>query len=780
MLDLRFGSLADAGRDRDRARLTRGLLPFQQHAVERADALLARRGGAILADSVGLGKTHVAAALVRVAIDDGRAVLVTAPAPLAAHWRRHLPAAGWTWRSHTSLSRGAAVPAHGAGRGLVVVDEAHAFRNPATRRYGALAAACAHADVLLITATPVNNTIFDAYHLVRLFARDGDFADIGVPDMFAAFDRAAAGADTEGVSRIIEEVCIRRTREFVRAQYGGSLAIAAGRLRFPRVGAVTSIRYGAPATLNARALDAIAALRFPAHTVRGEPVAVELMRLSLLKRLESSTAAFVTSIERQLALLDRFLRAAAEGLLFDASDHRAFRHGTDRTVQLVLDAVALRPWPETADVAAATQAAQRESHLLRALRASAVGAGNDRKLETLRSLVTDTLAAEKVLVFSEYRDTAVHVWRSLASIGGVALVHGGEARLGLETSSRTAVVRRFAPAASGARAPREHERVRVLVATDVLAEGLNLQDARAVVSYDMPWNPMRLAQRIGRIDRLGSPHDEVLTYSFLPDRCVDEYLGLLRRIRRKLRHARIVGGDAPRLHSARREAEHAVRAVDAGRDTLELLRVQHRAGATRGGPRTEHGAVLAAALPHLDDGPYPAALCCVTTGGAARFIVVRGAHPDAVSPGAVDAVLLAALDADAVLAPDMAVCTRAGRVACHAARRHIAAAAPAAVRGAERWAASAIHRWLRLRPGGAAPSDCALADDLLRRLATGLSFHAQRQVGRIAAAGADAAGTIAALRDVLASAGAPAPSTTPRVRLRAVLQLLPRPAARPG
>src|SRR5690606_37435578 len=118
-------------------------------------------------------------------------------------------------------------------------------------------------------------------------------------------------------------------------------------------------------------------------------------------------------------------------------------------------------------------------------------------------------------------------------------------RLGRLRSGRRAIIERFAPLANGVRPPRPAEDVRVLIATDVLAEGMNLQDASMVVSYDLPWNPVRLSQRFGRIDRLGSPHSSIRTVVFAPDRGVDDMLGLMKRLRRKLRHIRVVGGDAP-------------------------------------------------------------------------------------------------------------------------------------------------------------------------------------------------------------------------------------------
>ncbi|HEX6133941.1 MAG TPA: SNF2-related protein, partial [Longimicrobiales bacterium] len=214
-----------------------GLEPFQQDAVARLRVMLDRRGGAVLADSVGLGKTHVAAALIREEVGRGGEVLVTAPAELRSHWARHLRGTRWRWVSHTSMSR-RECDRHSAT--LVVVDEAHAFRNPSTKRYAALALACEQARVLLLSATPVNNSLLDFYNLVHLFAADDAFVDIGVPDMRAAFEAARRTGRSAGVRRIADTIMVRHTREMV-ALWGSRT-----RLTFPQSGDIEVLEYDLP------------------------------------------------------------------------------------------------------------------------------------------------------------------------------------------------------------------------------------------------------------------------------------------------------------------------------------------------------------------------------------------------------------------------------------------------------------------------------------------------------------------------------------------------------
>ena len=135
-----------------------------------------------------------------------------------------------------------------------------------------------------------------------------------------------------------------------------------------------------------------------------------------------------------------------------------------------------------------------------------------------------------MLLFSEFRETAEYLWHALRNQAPCALIHGSGAWLGSTPAARRAVIERFAPRANGVRPPPRREAVRILIATDVLAEGLNLQDAADAVSYDLPWNPVRVVQRLGRIDRLGSPHPSVRSWYFVPHRDLDRLLGLLHRI----------------------------------------------------------------------------------------------------------------------------------------------------------------------------------------------------------------------------------------------------------
>jgi hypothetical protein len=827
MLECRLGPLprvptADAG-------LTR----FQQEAVERARAIIARRGGALLCDSVGLGKTHVACALIRAARAEGRPVLVSAPAQLARHWRRHLRGVrGWTWLSHTALSRGRTWSPRG-GRGFVVIDEAHGFRNPATRRHKALAAITRHADALLVTATPVNNSLRDFLALVRLFAGDTCFADIGVADLAAAIELAGQGGDASAVRRVAEDVVIRRTRAGLRARLGDGQAVrddsaAAPRLAFPRRSGVRMIDYDLAAVYPAL-LDGLGAalleLSFPAHRLGGNAVAGELMRLGLLKRLESGCAAFRTSLQRHARLLHHFAGTAAEGRLLSPREHRALFRDVGGAVQLAMPEIALRPWPRQLDRTAAIEQAEHDLRIVNRLLHATRATRADPKIGRLRELLEeDSVRSHPVLVFTEFRDTAAALWSALAPAGGVALVHGEDARLGLQRASRGTIIDRFAPRSNGRAPPPPHERVRILIATDVLAEGLNLQDARTVVSYDMPWNPVRLAQRIGRIDRLGSPHDEIAACAFRPEQYVDALLGLLRRVRQKVRAIRVVGGDAPAVgrgpgggdrrrsgsrtkrcagdapppragagELARPDDRQLLRRDDVAWDILEgLRRAQLELGSSGAEERWPAGSChpLGRARPAAAvrwTGRGEAVLCCVAAGAARWLVLVVDGRPPAVGGTALDEYLLRVVAAPAVAAPiperaslDHAALRAAravrARQALESSGRGMAASGFAAGRQCQK-AARAVHRWLADRPGGATAADAALADELLQAIADGGVAAGGRRLGNaLADVGSGDYETVRVIqRWVARHSPGPQPRRPPRPRACALLALVPYP-----
>lgn len=518
------------------------LAPHQLEGVARALDVLRRHRGVLIADDVGLGKTFIAAELIRREKRPERCMVVT-PTSLRRHWAPHLR--GAAWMSFARLGRGGT--AGWPAPDLVVIDEAHWLRNPATRRYAAAASLCENARVVLLTATPVNNSVWDLYWLLRLFAADNAFWRVGVPDLrsrFAGTEGAAPGAAaTRAELRpVLAEIMIRRTRDVVTR----SSRPLPGRLplREPPRPVVYARRFDGAARPFEQTAAAIARLRFPLHRLddRGSGGA-ELLVLGLLKRLESGLPTARLSLVRYQRLLQRGIDAARAGRILLPSTATTDRiHGE----QLFLEELLLPPVPRSMDLAGLERRLAEEKQRLHEAIASidrTLRTGGDPKLHALVDLL-DAVGQEPRIVFTEYRDTARYLAAALPPRHRVALVDGGLALIGNARCSRAGVIRRFAPRANRFAAPPERERVLTLVCTDVLSEGLDLQDAGIVASYDLPWNPVRLLQRLGRVDRLGSPHASVRSYHFVPD-ALEVWLGLLERLARKSSAAgAVLGGGA--------------------------------------------------------------------------------------------------------------------------------------------------------------------------------------------------------------------------------------------
>src|SRR6266545_4918710 len=305
------------------------LAPHQVPAAERLTAIIARHGGALLADAVGLGKSYVALA---VALARQEPLALVVPAVLVGQWRGLLYRFGVQETpiiTHESLSVGSrsvgarhVVPLH-AHPNLFVIDEAHRFRNPDTNRYRALARLVVGSRVLLVSATPIHNSVADLLHLLRLFLRDHALAALGVPSLRNA---AAREADRSLAHGAVARVIVARSRERVQHGYdGGPVSMV-----FPR--STTEALRAGPAA------DALLGeLAAGVTRLRAGGGAAPLLRLMLLRRLASSLPAFRAALIRHEAYLELAIRAATEGRALTPREfQRCFPRAAESDIQLVL------------------------------------------------------------------------------------------------------------------------------------------------------------------------------------------------------------------------------------------------------------------------------------------------------------------------------------------------------------------------------------------------------------------------------------------------------------
>lgn len=459
-----------------------------------------RFNGALLADPPGTGKTVIALAVVdafmhgaaRLPLSTAaRHVLVIAPATLRAQWMASAARAGCTigFASLESLSRGASVvPA-----GLVIIDEAHHARTPTTQRYHRLAALCASARVLLLTATPVVNRPHDLHALLALF-----------------LGARAESLDAESLARIV----VRRTATPERS--------------LPRV------RRLPPLTAPECQVDVAAALAAlpPPFPAADGTAALALIRLSLAMAWGSSLAALDAALRRRLQRSDALRDSLREGRWPDRRTLAQWIVGDDATqlaLPLLLGSADESPPPD------ALHALESHRDAIDALRNAvlpSVEADSAARAMRLRALM-DAHPPQRVVVFARHTETIVALWRELRGTPGVVAITGTRVRAAHGRWTREEILRALGPRARPW-CPNDPRGIRLLLTTDLLAEGVELQGIGIVVHGDGAWNPARFEQRTGRIARIGAAA-EVHETRFTIPRGADDFIALTTRLRRKSR-----------------------------------------------------------------------------------------------------------------------------------------------------------------------------------------------------------------------------------------------------
>lgn len=559
------------------------LAPFQRDGYERARAILARHHGVIFADGVGTGKTEIGLAFIEeYALQRGQHALVVAPAQLASNWQERisqarLPAQVVSYQQLASDEQ-LAPDAHHRARHLhnaansyrlVVVDEGHALRNPDTTWHRAMERLLGgdRKDLILLTATPINNGLWDLYHLVMVFGRhDRAFAAQGIASVRDLFLRAGANEkdpenlDPDILFPLADAVSVRRDRRFIETHYPDATFPDGTPVRFPRPVMKTE-RYDldrAHPGLFAEITGLIGTLRMAryrpsAYEIDSEESSSEtalggLLQSGILKRFESCWYACALSVDRMVAAHDAFLQGWETGIVLSSAALRTAAMAELEDAGLaasVLENLISDPTsrpvaafrPEfRADVAGDREILIRIRDLLRTL-----DPASDPKLELLERLLEEC-PSDKVAVFSTFGDTIAYLQEHLRQTPDSRsriVVIGSQS----DPDSRTGALARFSPhtVVRPDYVPPDGE-VDLLLSTDVLSEGQNLQQAGAVISYDMPWNPQRVVQRNGRVIRLKSPHEEVYLTTMLPEPGdLEQLLGLEETIRRKVLAASLYG-----------------------------------------------------------------------------------------------------------------------------------------------------------------------------------------------------------------------------------------------
>ncbi|HTW24460.1 MAG TPA: helicase-related protein [Candidatus Baltobacteraceae bacterium] len=624
----------------------RRLFDYQVAAVKIAAHHLNKRGGVLIGDVVGLGKTLMAAALAKIFQDDYfTETLILCPKNLVKMWEEYVAQYRLLAKVISITQASGELPELRRYR-VVLIDESQNLRNREGKRYRAIQEYIQENEskCILLSATPYNKTYLDLSSQLRLFIPEDEelgirperlIRELGETEFIrrhqcpvrslAAFEKSTNADDWRELMRLY---MVRRTRSFIQENYAATdpatgrkfLTFEDGtRSYFPeripktvkfkideRAAGDQYARLYAPdvvAAINALNLPRYGLANYVAATPHKAPTQAEAKQLqdlsragkrlmgfcrtNLFKRLESSGEAFQQSLERHILRNYIFLHAIENALplplgtqdsgLLDAGNYdedvddeaagaELFENGNgDRQApprKLDLRSAAdfkqraaeaygrystqfktrfkwLRP--DLFVKSLTTDLAADAASLLKVLeRCGAWEPQNDAKLDALHKLLTRDHPNEKIIVFTQFADTVRYLEKQLRDRGVQRL-----AGVTGDDEDPTGFAWRFSPLSNNKRAQVAADaELRVLLATDVLSEGQNLQDSAIIVNFDLPWAIIRLVQRAGRVDRIGQKSEKILCYSFLPADGVENLIRLRARVRQRLQeNAEVVGTD---------------------------------------------------------------------------------------------------------------------------------------------------------------------------------------------------------------------------------------------
>lgn len=558
-------------------------LEYQEQAVLNAKKILLEYGGVFISDVVGLGKTYISAMLAGQL--EGRTLVIAPPVLL----EKSNPG------SWTNVFFDFRVPAEFQSLGKlddllytgtekyanIIIDEAHRFRSETTISYEKLAEICRGKRVILVTATPYNNTPKDILSLLKLFQKAKKSTIPNLPDLesfFNALDKKIKNLDRkkdytkyidtvkenarEIREKVLKYLMVRRTRTEIEKYFPKDIKEQG--LKFPEVKKPEPLFYelnDEEDDIFNKTIDLIAnrfryARYMPMLYYTGKIDQLEaqsqrnmgrFMKILLVKRLESSFYAFRNSVDRFLYSYEMFLKELNNGYVYVSKKHinkifELLENDDDESVQRLIDEGKAEKY-ESKDFREDLKIDLLHDHaILKEVKKIWNNINRDPKLLKFVNELSknDILKKNHLIIFTESKETANYLFKNInEEYPGEVLLFTGDS----DESIRDKVIENF-----DARARYPKENYRILVSTEVLSEGVNLHRANVVINYDIPWNPTRMMQRVGRINRVDTPFDVIHTFNFFPTKQSNDQIKLREAAEGKINaFLTLLGGDADLL-----------------------------------------------------------------------------------------------------------------------------------------------------------------------------------------------------------------------------------------
>ena len=539
-------------------------LQYQIDAVMQAKQKLDAYNGVFISDVVGLGKTYICAMLANT-FNRNTYKLIICPPVLVDYWKSVLQDFDVARCDVESLGKLDHIIAKGTDKySYVFVDEAHRFRNSNTDSFTKLHQICRGKKVILISATPINNYTSDIENQIYLFQSKQSGTINGIKNIEGFFRGlnsrlAKIPKGTEAYmkqlrenseiirDKLLREIMIRRTRSEIQQYYADDLKKQG--LTFPKVGSPEKIVYEFDAETDetfSETINTIKDFRYARYTpllylkdkkkyatmLASQRNMGGFMKGILVKRLESSFFAFQMTLTRFIDSYEKFISMAQTGKVYISKKvdvYDLLDSGDDDKLLYYIEQQDVMEFETKEFEPRFMRDLERDLSDLRSLKDMWSFIKVDPKLQEFRkaSMKNRVMCGKKIIVFTESKETADYLCENLRDIYGDRVVNfSGQSSQALKIEIEDSFNPKFKD--------KDNDKYDLLITTDVLAEGINLHRANVLVNYDLPWNPTRIMQRVGRINRVGTEHERIYVFNFFPTAQSEKQMPLEERILEKL------------------------------------------------------------------------------------------------------------------------------------------------------------------------------------------------------------------------------------------------------
>ena len=560
-------------------------LEYQEQAILNAKKILEEYGGVFISDVVGLGKTYIAALLAGQI--DGRTLVIAPPVLLDKTNPGSWPNAFSDFRipaDFESIGKLQDILDKGTDKySNIIIDEAHRFRTETNITYEMLAEICRGKRVILVTATPYNNSPKDILSQIKLFQKSKKSTIPNLPDLeafFSRLDKKLKNLDRqrdypeyirvvkenarEIRDKVLKYLMVRRTRTEIAKYFADDLKHQ--NLKFPEVENPEPLFYelnDVEDDIFNKTIELIAQkfkyARYTPLLYYNGPIPIDqlekqsqrnmgkFMKILLVKRLESSFFAFKNSIGRFIHSYEMFIKEFEKGNVYASKKHtnkifELLENGDDQAIQQLIDDKKANEYDSKEFTDVFIKDLQSDYAILKQVKTLWQKVDRDPKLLTFLDSLSknQTLKQNKLIIFTESKETAEYLTRNIdEKFPGKSICFTG----GSGEAVRDKVIENF-----DAKARHPKDDYRILVSTEVLSEGVNLHRSNVVVNYDIPWNPTRMMQRVGRINRIDTQFDRIYTFNFFPTKQSNDQIKLREAAEAKINaFLTLLGGDAALL-----------------------------------------------------------------------------------------------------------------------------------------------------------------------------------------------------------------------------------------